>query len=347
MADGNGFKALTFDVFGTVVDWRSSIAREAESILAPKGHTLDWPAFADRWRALYQPAMEEVRSGRRPFAILDDLHRENLVTLLGESGVAELGDPEIDHLNLAWHRLDPWPDVVEGLARLKRRFILATLSNGNVALMVDIARRAALPWDVILGAEIARAYKPAPEAYDGAARMLRLAPRQCLMVAAHPADLRAAAARGFATGRGPFLVAEIAVEFGDDGIELKGARMDRGRWALRVAAQLDPGGIDQAGAGDGQAPRIFEPAGLAADGDQLVDQRAGVDRAAAVQRRLQHPDAGDYFRLRGHEAGVAWRQIAGGDGGLGLRHAPAERLAVGFLSWPGQLRVFDRFLTGI
>jgi 2-haloacid dehalogenase len=192
-------KALTFDVFGTVVDWRSGVAREAERVLAPKGVWLDWGAFADRWRALYQPAMEKVRKGERPFVILDELHRENLVALLGEVGASQLSEAEVDELNLAWHRLDPWPDVLEGMARLRRRFILASLSNGNIALMVDMARRAGLPWDVILGAEVARAYKPQPEAYDSAARMLGLSPAECLMVAAHPADLAAAAARGFRT----------------------------------------------------------------------------------------------------------------------------------------------------
>jgi 2-haloacid dehalogenase len=143
--------------------------------------------------------MQEVRTGARPFVILDVLHRENLVVLLAELGIKDLSEAEIDDLNLAWHRLDPWPDVLDGLARLKRRFTLASLSNGNVALMVDMARRAGLPWDVILGAEVARAYKPQPEAYDSAARMLALAPAECLMVAAHPADLAAAAARGLRT----------------------------------------------------------------------------------------------------------------------------------------------------
>jgi 2-haloacid dehalogenase len=192
-------KALTFDVFGTVVDWRSGVAREAEAMLAPKGHALDWGAFADGWRARYVPAMARVAKGERPFAILDVLHRENLVDLLAETGVSGLAEAEIDHLNLAWHRLDPWPDVVAGMARLKRRFILASLSNGNVSLMVDMSRRGGLPWDVILGAEVARAYKPSPEAYDSAARMLALQPAECLMVAAHPTDLAAAATRGFRT----------------------------------------------------------------------------------------------------------------------------------------------------
>jgi 2-haloacid dehalogenase len=192
-------RAITFDVFGTVVDWRSSVAREVEAVLAVKGHALDWAHFADRWRARYQPAMGKVRTGQRPFAILDELHRENLIALLEEEGVGGLSEPEIDHLNRAWHRLDPWPDAVEGLTRLKRRFIVATLSNGNVALLVSMAKRANLPWDAVLGAEVARAYKPRPEAYDRTAAMLGLEPGQCLMVAAHPTDLAAAASRGFRT----------------------------------------------------------------------------------------------------------------------------------------------------
>jgi len=192
-------KALTFDVFGTVVDWRSGVAREAEAMLAPKGHALDWGAFTDGWRARYVPAMARVAGGERPFVSLDVLHRENLVDLLDELGVTDLTPGEIDALNLAWHRLDPWPDVLAGMARLKARFILASLSNGNVRLMVDMARRAGLPWDAILGAEVARAYKPQPEAYDAAARLLALAPAECLMVAAHPSDLAAAATRGFRT----------------------------------------------------------------------------------------------------------------------------------------------------
>jgi 2-haloacid dehalogenase len=192
-------KALCFDVFGTVVDWRESIAREAGALLGPRGVARDWHAFADAWRARYQPALEEVRSGRRPWVRLDDLHRENLLALLDEHAIGGLSKAEIDHLNRAWHRLDPWPDAIEGLARLKRRFILATLSNGNVALMVNMARRAGLPWDVILGAEVARAYKPQPEAYLRSAALLDLRPSACMMVAAHRRDLVAAAACGFRT----------------------------------------------------------------------------------------------------------------------------------------------------
>jgi 2-haloacid dehalogenase len=191
-------KALTFDVFGTVVDWRSSIAREAEAFLGTKGHTLDWADFADRWRGGYAPAMAKVSSGERGFVMLDVLHREILVRVLNDLGVA-LTDPEIDELNWAWHRLDPWPDVVTGLTRLKRRLMLITLSNGNVRLMVDMAKRAGLPWDAILGAEVSGFYKPTPQSYDRTAELLQLQPSECMMVAAHPSDLAAAATRGFRT----------------------------------------------------------------------------------------------------------------------------------------------------
>lgn len=194
-----GIKALTFDVFGTVVDWRNSIASEAEAILGEAGYEVDGQAFALAWRARYQPSMEEVRAGRRPFARLDVLHRENLLEIFSDFGIDGVPDPTIDHLNRAWHRLAPWPDVVEGLTRLKRRFILGTLSNGNVALMVNLAKHSGLPWDVILGAEVANAYKPEPEAYKRAAALLDLDPSQCLMVAAHNDDLVAAAANGMKT----------------------------------------------------------------------------------------------------------------------------------------------------
>ncbi|HEX6113400.1 MAG TPA: haloacid dehalogenase type II [Geminicoccaceae bacterium] len=194
-----GVRALCFDVFGTVVDWRESIAREAAQLLGARGIARDWHAFADAWRARYQPAMEEVRSGRRPWVKLDDLHRENLLALLEASAIDGLSDDEIENLNRAWHRLDPWPDAIEGLSRLRREYILATLSNGNVALMVNMAKRAGLPWDVILGAEVARAYKPLPEAYLRAAALLDLEPRACMMVAAHNDDLVAAAGCGLRT----------------------------------------------------------------------------------------------------------------------------------------------------
>jgi 2-haloacid dehalogenase len=197
--DERGIAALTFDVFGTVVDWRNGIIREARALGREYGIERDWAAFADAWRGLYQPAMEEVRRGRAPFVPLDVLHRQNLDQVLVRFEITGLTEAEIDHLNRAWHRLDPWPDSVPGLTRLRRRFILATLSNGNVALMVNMAKRAGLPWDAILGAEVARAYKPEPEAYLRTAELLGLRPQQCMMVAAHNGDLIAASACGYRT----------------------------------------------------------------------------------------------------------------------------------------------------
>jgi 2-haloacid dehalogenase len=192
-------EALLFDVFGTLTDWRSSIARDAEQILAPLGHALDWLAFADAWRGEYQPAMEEIRSGKAPFVKLDVLHRKNLERILPRFGVAPLPEATAQHLNLAWHRLDAWPDVAAGLTRLKKRFRLAPCSNGNIALMVDLARRNGLPWDAILGAEIAGDFKPKPRVYLASAEAFGLAPSDCMMVAAHSNDLKAAAALGLAT----------------------------------------------------------------------------------------------------------------------------------------------------
>jgi len=191
--------ALTFDVFGTVVDWRAGIVRDGEELGRAKGIDLDWPAFADAWRALYQPAMQRVRTGEIDWCVLDDLHRMNLDELLTRHGVASLTEDEIDHFNRAWHRLDPWPDAVAGLTRLKTKFILATLSNGNTALLVNMAKRARLPWDAVLGAETASAYKPQPRAYLRSAEMLGLAPERCMMVAAHNGDLAAASALGMKT----------------------------------------------------------------------------------------------------------------------------------------------------
>jgi len=199
MADHGSVQALTFDVFGTVVDWRNSIIREGEALGRAKGLTLDWARFADAWRGLYQPNLSRVRNGELPWTKLDDLHRMSLDRLLADFGIAGLSETEIDHLNRAWHRLDPWPGAVPGLTRLRRRFILATCSNGNVALMVNMARRAGLPWDAILGAEPARHYKPQPEAYLITADMLGLRPDQCMMVAAHNGDLAAAASCGLRT----------------------------------------------------------------------------------------------------------------------------------------------------
>jgi 2-haloacid dehalogenase len=193
-------EALFFDVFGTLVDWRSSIAREAERILRPQGHSLDWAAFADAWRNEYQPGMEEVRAGRIPFSKLDVLHRRNLERFLPRFGLTDLSEATLRELTYAWHRLDAWPDVPAALARLKTKYKIAPVSNGNISLMVDLARRNKFPWDAILGAEVAGDYKPKPAVYLAACAALDLAPEQCMMVAAHSSDLAAAASCGLRTG---------------------------------------------------------------------------------------------------------------------------------------------------
>jgi 2-haloacid dehalogenase len=192
-------KALFFDVFGTLVDWRTSIAHEAERVLAPLGHRADWPKFADAWRGEYQPAMEEVRAGRMPFSKLDVLHRYNLERILPRFGIKDIPAATLADLNLAWHRLDAWPDVAAGLARLRPRYWLAPVSNGNISLMVDLARKNGFPWDAILGAEVAGDYKPKPRVYLAACEAFDLPPDNCMMVAAHSGDLAAAAACGLAT----------------------------------------------------------------------------------------------------------------------------------------------------
>ena len=191
--------ALFFDVFGTLVDWRAGIAREAERILKPRGHALDWLAFADAWRDEYQPGMEEVRAGRIPFSKLDVLHRRNLDRILPRFGILNLEEHIARDLNLGWHRLDGWPDAAPGLARLRTRHLLAPVSNGNISLMVDLARRNNFPWDAILGAETAGDYKPKPRVYLAACAALDLPPGECMMVAAHTNDLVAAAQCGLRT----------------------------------------------------------------------------------------------------------------------------------------------------
>lgn len=191
-------RALVFDVFGTVVDWRSSVAAEVRA----RGWPVDPPAFADAWRAGYVPAMQAVRDGRLPWMHIDALHRRILDALLAERGLAP-PEAEVAELNRVWHRLAPWPDSVAGLQRLKQRFPVCTLSNGNVSLLLDMARHAGLPWDTIFSAELFGHYKPDPEVYLGAARLLDLPPEQVLMVAAHPSDLRAAAACGLKTAYVP------------------------------------------------------------------------------------------------------------------------------------------------
>lgn len=192
-------KALVFDVFGTVVDWRSSITREGQLLGASKGYNVDWEEFADRWRAGYGPAMNKVRTGELPWTKIDVLHRMILDELVVEFGLTGMTEAELDHFNRAWHRLSPWPDSVGGLNRLKTKYVIATLSNGNVSLLTNMAKNAGLPWDAILSAELSGHYKPDPEAYLKAADLLGLPPEQVMLVAAHPGDLRAAANTGLRT----------------------------------------------------------------------------------------------------------------------------------------------------
>jgi 2-haloacid dehalogenase len=192
-------KALVFDVFGTVVDWRTSVAHQVDELGKQKGLTIDGAAFADAWRAQYAPSMDRVRKGELPWTNLDQLHRMSLDRLLPKFGLAVLNEPERASLTKAWHRLHPWPDAVAGLIRLKRRFIIAPLSNGNISLMTNLAKFAGLPWDCILGAELAKHYKPDPEVYRSAAEFLDLSPSDVMMVAAHLGDLRAARGVGLQT----------------------------------------------------------------------------------------------------------------------------------------------------
>lgn len=192
----SSIKALAFDVFGTVVDYRSTIIREGARLNAAKGLAVDWARFADAWRGQYRPNMDRVMRGELPWTNLDGLHRMALDELLAEFGVTGLSEDEKAHLNRVWHRLDPWPDAVRGLPRLKTRYILATLSNGNVALLVDMAKHGNLPWDFIFSAELARAYKPDPQTYQMVVRLLGMEPHEVMLVAAHQSDLQAAQAQG-------------------------------------------------------------------------------------------------------------------------------------------------------
>ena len=195
----NNVKALTFDVFGTVVDWYGSIIREGQLLAAKKGYDVDWAAFTLSWRAGYGPAMNKVRSGEMPWTKIDDLHRMILDELVEEYGLTGMSEPELVHFNEAWHRLSPWPDTVSGLNKLKSKYVITTLSNGNVSLLTHMAKNGGLPWDAILSAELSGHYKPDPEAYLKAADLLSLKPEQVMMVAAHPGDLRAAARTGLKT----------------------------------------------------------------------------------------------------------------------------------------------------
>ena len=193
-------KALLFDVFGTVVDWRSGIANEVKKIANKNKIVINPNDFADAWRAEYQPAMEEIRKGNRSFTILDILHMENLKKISSRFGLDKLSSDDFDLLVKAWHRLPGWPDSSEGLNKLKTKFIIATQSNGNIALMVNMAKYSNLNWDVILGAEVVGHYKPEPEAYLKACRALHVNPEECMMVAAHDDDLKAASLQGMKTG---------------------------------------------------------------------------------------------------------------------------------------------------
>ncbi len=205
-------KALVFDTFGTVVDWRGSVAGEVASLARSKGLKVDAEKFADAWRAGYAPSMNRVRTGELPWTKLDRLHRMMLDPLLAQFGITGLSETEIDTLNRAWHRLRPWPDAVAGLTRLKKKFIIAPLSNGNISLMTNLARFGGVPWDCILGAELARHYKPDREVYQSAADFLDLKLAEVMMVAAHSGDLRAATEVGLRTA---FVVRPM--EFGPAG----------------------------------------------------------------------------------------------------------------------------------
>lgn len=205
-------KALVFDTFGTVVDWRTSVAHDVEELARLKGLTVDGPKFADAWRAGYGPSMNRVRTGELPWTKLDGLHRMILDKILKDFGIMGLSEAETDALNRAWHRLRPWPDAVGGLTRLKKRFIIAPLSNGNISLMTDLAKRSGLPWDCILGAELVRHYKPDREVYQSAADILDLEVGDVMMVAAHLGDLAAAKGVGLRTA---FVARPL--EFGSSG----------------------------------------------------------------------------------------------------------------------------------
>jgi 2-haloacid dehalogenase len=201
MADFNGpdVKAVLFDVFGTVVDWRGSLIADLGAWASARGIAADWAGLADAWRDAYAPSMEAVRRGAQPWTVLEDLHRASLERLLPRFGLAGLADVDIVHINRVWHRLAPWPDSVAGLARIKRTRVIAALSNGNVALLLDMARAAKLPWDTVFGADLFGHYKPDEQTYLGACRLLRLQPAEVMMAAAHESDLAAAGALGLRT----------------------------------------------------------------------------------------------------------------------------------------------------
>jgi 2-haloacid dehalogenase len=191
--------AIVFDTFGTVVDWRSSLIEELTAYGASHRVTADWPALVDAWRAAYRPSMQRVRTGEQPWTTLDNLHRASLDRLVAQFGIKGLTEDDLVHINLGWHRLKPWPDAVPGLIRLKSRFIIGPLSNGNVALLLNMAKFAGIPWDMIFGSDLFGHFKPDPETYLGVARLLNLRPDQVMMAAAHNGDLAAARDYGLQT----------------------------------------------------------------------------------------------------------------------------------------------------
>ena len=224
-------KALVFDLFGTVVDWRGSVIAEGRALARKKRLTVDWPAFADAWRAGYAPAMDRVRRGELPWTTIDVLNRMILAELLAKLRIGTLSKAEKDDFNRAWHRLKPWPDAVKGLARMKKKVVIATLSNGNMALLTNMAKHAGLPWDCVLSGELFRHYKPDREVYLGAARLLGLRPGEVMMVAAHKSDLDAAAAAGLRTA-----FVQRPMEFGDPA--LKDVKPEK-RFDINAADFLD------------------------------------------------------------------------------------------------------------
>lgn len=196
-------RAILFDTFGSVVDWRGSLIADLGGWAAQRGIAGDWVGLVDAWRAAYAPSMDRVRRGELPWTILDDLHRATLERLVVQFGIGGLSEADLDHINRGWHRLKPWPDAVPGLTRLRRRYIIGPLSNGNVALLVNMAKAAGIPWDMVCATELFGHYKPDPETYLGAAKLLGLAPRQVMMAAAHNGDLGAARACGLRTAFWP------------------------------------------------------------------------------------------------------------------------------------------------
>lgn len=194
-----GIAAIVFDTFGTVVDWRGGVSRELTEWGHERDLQADWSAMADAWRARYAPSLQRVRDGELPWTILDDLHRQSLIEVADTVGLPTLSPADRDRLVGAWHRLDPWPDAAPGLTRLRARYLIGPLSNGNTSLLVDLARRGGLPWDVVLGSDVYRHYKPDPEVYLGFCNVFRFEPEQVMLAAAHPADLDAARALGLRT----------------------------------------------------------------------------------------------------------------------------------------------------